>query len=146
MCLVSALVSQPVLLWSVLRQFVLATGCGKHLSVMCIPHGVSFFVKLLLILLLLLLLHQTFSGSYTRWCRVELERCGGRRPARRKSPILTAQTTRPLQKKWPRDDLWGVSIRHAFKNRLYDTLSCDSLRPQRPRRKRIDVGKREERQ
>ena len=33
LCLVSALVIQPVLLRSVLRQFVHATGCGKHLFV-----------------------------------------------------------------------------------------------------------------
>ena len=32
-CLVSALVIQPVLLCSVLRRFVHATGCGKHLFV-----------------------------------------------------------------------------------------------------------------
>ena len=31
LCLVSALVIQPVLLCSVLRRFVHATGCGKHL-------------------------------------------------------------------------------------------------------------------
>ena len=47
------------------------------------------------------------------------------RLARRKSPILTAQTTRLLRKKWPRDELWWVSIWHAFKIRLYDTLWCD---------------------
>ena len=28
-------------------------------------------------------------------------------------------------KKWPRDELWWVSIWHAFKIRLYDTLWCD---------------------
>ena len=32
LCLVSALVIQPVLLCSVLRRFVHVTGCGKHLS------------------------------------------------------------------------------------------------------------------
>ena len=47
LCLVSALVIQPVLLCSVLMRFVHATGCGKHLFVICIPHGV-FFVKLFL--------------------------------------------------------------------------------------------------
>ena len=47
------------------------------------------------------------------------------RLARRKSPILTAQTTRPLLKKWPRGELWWVSIWHAFKIQLYDTLWCD---------------------
>ena len=31
LCLVSALVIQPVLLRSVLRRFVQVTGCGKHL-------------------------------------------------------------------------------------------------------------------
>ena len=36
----------------------------------------------------------------------DLKRYGERRLARRKSPILTAQTTRPLQKKWPRGELW----------------------------------------
>ena len=36
----------------------------------------------------------------------DLKRYGERHLARRKSPILTAQTTRPLQKKWPRDELW----------------------------------------
>ena len=40
--------------------------------------------------------YQT-SHSYTSWCRVGFKRCGERRLARRKSPILTAQTTRPLQ-------------------------------------------------
>ena len=34
--LVSALVIQPVLLCSVLRRFVHATGCGKHLFVIII--------------------------------------------------------------------------------------------------------------
>ena len=42
LCLVSALVIQPALLCSVLRRFVHATGCGKHLFVICIPHGVFF--------------------------------------------------------------------------------------------------------
>ena len=32
------------------------------------------------------------------------------RLARQKSPILTAQTTRPLQKKWFRGELWCASI------------------------------------
>ena len=68
---------------------------------------------------------QTFSRSYTRWCRVGLERFGERRLARWKSPVLTALTTRPFQKKWPRDEFWWVSIWHAFKIRLCDTLWCD---------------------
>ena len=40
--------------------------------------------------------YQTSSHSYTRWCRVGLERFDERRLARRKSPVLTAQTTLPL--------------------------------------------------
>ena len=41
---------------------------------------------------------KTFSRSYTRWCRVGLERFDERPLARLKSPVLTAQTTRPLQR------------------------------------------------
>ena len=55
LCLVSALVIQPVLLCSVLRRFVHATGCGKHLFVICIPHGV-FFRKIIIISSIIIIL------------------------------------------------------------------------------------------
>ena len=44
--------------------------------------------------------------------------------ARQKSPILTAQTTRPLQKNWFRGELWCASIWHGLRIRLHDTLWC----------------------
>ena len=59
---------------------------------------VIWTTPLVLLLLPSSLLHKTFSRSYTRWCRVGLERYGERRLARRKSPILTVRTTRPLQR------------------------------------------------
>ena len=37
-----ALVIQLVLLCGVLRRFVHATGCGKHLFLICILHGVFY--------------------------------------------------------------------------------------------------------
>ena len=51
--LVLALVSQLVFLCSVLRRFVHATGCGKHLFVICIPHGV-FFLKIIFIIIIII--------------------------------------------------------------------------------------------
>ena len=46
LCLVSALVIQPVLLCSVLRRFVHVTGCGEHLFVILYTAWSLFFRKI----------------------------------------------------------------------------------------------------
>ena len=57
LCLVSALVIQPVLLCSsVLRRFVHATGCGKHLFVIII----IIIIIILRLLLLLFVCYYSF--------------------------------------------------------------------------------------
>ena len=83
----------------------------------------------------MLLLHQTFfSRSYTRWCRVGLERCGERRLARRKSPILTAQTTRPLDFFFGKK---GVRINEKLKNPRRATCGTDS--PSRSKSRALSI-------
>ena len=55
-------------------------------------------ITIIAIITIIIIIPNIFSRSYTRWCRVGFERYGERRLARRKSPILTAQTTpRPFQ-------------------------------------------------
>ena len=39
-------------------------------------------------------------------CRAGFEPYDERRLAEQKSPVLTAQTTQPAQKNWPRGELW----------------------------------------
>ena len=58
---------------------------------------IIIIIMIIIIMITIIILHQTFSRSYTRWCRVGLERFDERRLARQKSPVLTAQTTRPLR-------------------------------------------------
>ena len=58
LCLVSALVIQPVLLRSVSRRFVHATGCGEHLFVICIPHGVFFRKNIIIIIIIIIIIEK----------------------------------------------------------------------------------------
>ena len=51
LCLVSALVIQPVLLCSVLRRFVHATGCGKHLFVIMIIIIIIIIILIIIIII-----------------------------------------------------------------------------------------------
>ena len=67
LCLVSALVIQPVLLCSVMWRFVLATGCGKHLFVICIPHGVFFrnIIIIIVIIIIIIIIKTIFSCMFS---------------------------------------------------------------------------------
>ena len=60
------------------------------------------------------------SRSNTRWCRVGLERYDERRQARRKSPVLTAQITRPLNhvRPLPTTSVWLCAVRRSVQVRL----------------------------
>ena len=56
----------------------------------------------IIIIIIIITKHLTLTPA---GAELDLKRYGERRLARRKSPILTAETTRPLQKKWPLGEL-----------------------------------------